>query len=718
MTKWARFPVILLLVTLTISGCAKPVPRVKPVYYTINNVKLVSQVKGENIAAYEDGTWHQHFWYGINLGATTPGHQPGELSPTYDDYYRWLKQMNDLGTEVLRIYTILPPAFYQALYDYNRTEAKNIWFIQGIWSPEEELISSQNAYLPSIQKQFHQEIKLAVKAVYGQGVIHAQRGKASGNYVVNCAPYLLGWLVGSEWEPHMVDNTNQVNPDKANFQGNYFYADSGASPFECWLAEKMEQLAQAESATGWQHPVAFVNWVTDDPLSHPDEPFSQEDLVTVDPMHLHATPKWVAGYYSAYHVYPYYPDSLRYQSDYQAYKNSTGQSDPYEAYLAQLKEHHKGIPLIIAEFGVPSSRGMAHSGPLGRSQGMHTEKEQGEMDIAMFNAMRSAGMAGGILFAWQDEWFKHTWNTMELEIPAERRCMWLNRLTNEEMFGLIAVEPGNTTRIFVDGDDEDWNSLDPARRVELKQDDYSVDITHDEAYVYLAIKRKGPWQWKNNRIMIALDNQPGGNQFLAPGPIPLALGAEFLLSIDSPKKAQLEVASAYDQHTQQYGRILQMIKVDPAWAIDNNGIFLPWKLCLSRELYLPASKRHIPFEEVTLGKLIPGNSNPASDKYNSLADYCVSGKLIEVRIPWMMLGFTDPSSHQVWVYPGGAPAITASTSPGLQLQLVVAGGQGSPALTSPVVQYNWKNWDTPTYHERKKQSYYLLQDYLASAPIK
>jgi len=716
MNKRARLALLLLIALVIIPGCAKPVPRIKPVYFTMNNVKLVSRVEGDRITAYEDGAWHQRFWYGINLGATTPGHQPGELSPSYEDYQRWLKEMSELGVEVLRVYTILPPSFYQALYDHNRSEDKNIWLMQGIWSPEEELITTQNAYLPQIQKQFHQEIKLAVRAVYGQGRIPAKRGKASGFYQANCAPYLLGWMVGSEWEPHMVNNTNQVNPAKDYFHGEYFYADSGASPFECWLAEKMELLARTEASTGWQHPISFVNWVTDDPLTHPDEPFPQEDLVTVDPMHLHASSTWLAGYFSAYHVYPYYPDSLRYQSDYQNYINAAGQIDPYEGYLAQLKEHHKGIPLIIAEFGVPSSRGMAHSGPVGRSQGMHTEKEQGEMDIAMFNAMQSVGMAGGVLFAWQDEWFKHTWNTMDLEIPAERRCMWLNRLTNEEMFGLIAVEPGSSTRIFIDGKDRDWSNLEPSHLVSVQAEAYTLKATSDEAYVYLSIKNKAPWDWKNTRVKVAFDNQPGGNQSLAQGKTPLGLGAEFLLSIDNPGQAVLEVASAYDQHSQQYGRILQMINVDPAWADDNNGIFLPWKLCLSREIYLPASQRHIPFEEVTLGKLIPGNSNPSSSEYNSLADYNVSARLIEVRIPWMMLGFTDPSTHQVWAYPQGLAAMTAIKSPGFGLQLLVADANGSPLLTSPVLKYNWSNWDTPSYHERKKQSYYLLQDYLASAP--
>ena len=38
-----------------------------------------------------------HFLPGIDLGATTPGHLPGELAITPGDYARWLTEMGALG---------------------------------------------------------------------------------------------------------------------------------------------------------------------------------------------------------------------------------------------------------------------------------------------------------------------------------------------------------------------------------------------------------------------------------------------------------------------------------------------------------------------------------------------------------------------------------------------------------------------------------------------
>lgn len=704
----------LCLMLVLFSGCSgKPRPE-QDFYQAGNGIKMVSRVQGDDIEFYSHGTWQKRFWAGVNLGATTPGHHPGEFSPTYQDYRRWFTDIEELGAKVVRVYTILPPDFYRALADHNRTAKNKLWLIQGIWSPEEELISQKNAFLPSITRKFHREISLAVRAVYGQGVISPSPGKASGKFIVNVAPYLLGWMVGSEWYPYMVKETDRLNPGKSAFHGKYFSTVPGASPFEAWLAACLEELARTETVMGWQHPIAFVNWVTTDPLPHPDEPLEQEDLATVDPQHIRPTGEWLAGYYAAYHVYPYYPDSLRFQQDYQKYINQYGRPDPFEGYLRQLKQHHAGIPLVIAEFGVPSSRGMAHRGPLGRNQGMHTEKEQGEMDVAMFKAIKNVGAAGGILFEWHDEWFKFTWNTWDLEIPGDRRPMWMNRLTNEENFGLLAVEPGEKMRVVLDGRGNDWDEIDDL--YEHRFDDRSkIMITNDEGYLYISLFKPGGWDWNKDDLYIGFDTLPGGNRFASGIPARFDQGLEFLLKISDKDHATLEVASAYDQHTYLYGQQKKMIPWKEEWSREENGIFLPWKLCLSRELFLPVSQQRIPFEDIEVGRLRHGNTDPESEEYDSLADFYAGPELLEIRIPWMMLGFTDPSSHQVWAYPyrSRLPYFTSTTSPGLNLQVLQVNQAERPTIrVEPPVSYNWCNWDHPTSHERKKQSYHIVKSYL------
>lgn len=76
-----------------------------------------------------------------------------------------------------------------------------------------------------------------------------------------------------------------------------------AKPFEIWLALVMEYAARLDMLYGWQRPLAVTNWVTDDPIYHPLEPFfASEDLVTLNVAAIRATYRFTAGYFLAFHV--------------------------------------------------------------------------------------------------------------------------------------------------------------------------------------------------------------------------------------------------------------------------------------------------------------------------------------------------------------------------------------------------------------------------------
>ena len=54
------------------------------------------------------------------------------------------------------------------------------------------------------------------------------------------------------------------------------------------------------------------------------------------------------------------------------------------------------MPLVISEYGVPSSRGVAHVQPQGRSHGGHSEKEQAEINARLTREIYEAGAAGAL----------------------------------------------------------------------------------------------------------------------------------------------------------------------------------------------------------------------------------------------------------------------------------------------------------------------------------
>ncbi len=154
-----------------------------------------------------------------------------------------------------------------------------------------------------------------------------------------------------------------------------------------------------------QTPLSFLNWSTTDPLSHPNEPFIEEDMVGVDTENIVANSGYSPGMFVAIDVYPYYPEFMNHSVKYLETGNT------YKAYLLDLMRHYT-LPVIIAEFGIPTSRGVAHVAQSGFNQGGVTEKQQGEMICSMMTDIKSVGCAGGLIFSWQDEWFKQTWNTI------------------------------------------------------------------------------------------------------------------------------------------------------------------------------------------------------------------------------------------------------------------------------------------------------------------
>lgn len=328
---------------------------------------------------------------GVNLGMAKPGRFPGEAGITRAEYDRWLAAMAELNVNVVRVYTVHPPAFYRALAAHNRESPDPIYLLHGNWIGEEHLLDAGDAF--ELSAEFDRSFRQVVDVIHGSTTIEAEPGHASGTYDADVSDATLGYVAGIEWPPTVVEETNRANGPGA-YDGE-FLSSTVDRPFERWLAERLDRaVAHEEREYGVQRPAAFTNWVTTDPLEHPSEPFRLEDAVSVDPDAVVATDAAEAGTFAAYHVYPYYPPLLNETPEYVDYVDHRGERNSYAGYLNDLVDA-TDHPLVVAEFGVPSSRGIAQRHVHGRDQGRHTEAEQGEIVAAMYVTFgRSARPAG------------------------------------------------------------------------------------------------------------------------------------------------------------------------------------------------------------------------------------------------------------------------------------------------------------------------------------
>jgi len=185
---------VVLALLLAAGGCAKSAetPPVEsswaPSPDTAAGLSRVARTEGESLLL-QTADGDRPFVAGVNIGATTPGHSPGELAVSAEDYRRWFGEISALGLRSVRVYTILPPAFYTELEAYNTAHpSEPLYLLQGVWIPEERFYETQDLYDSDVYQGFKDEITDAVKAVHGELTRPKTPGHASGTWTADVSP--------------------------------------------------------------------------------------------------------------------------------------------------------------------------------------------------------------------------------------------------------------------------------------------------------------------------------------------------------------------------------------------------------------------------------------------------------------------------------------------------------------------------------------------------
>lgn len=682
--------------------------RSESVLFEKDGLEYVSKVEGKQFYVYEDGKWKEKFLKGVNIGAGKPGSFPGDLSITKREYLRWFKQIAAMNADVIRVYTTLKPDFYDALLEYNLEAEKPLYLIQGVWVKEEDKEELMDGYADNerIKNGFIADSKDLVDIIHGDAVLEEKVGFASGKYRSDVSPYVIGWLLGIEWDPYFISGTNENNPDKTSHNGEYLQTEN-APPFEVFMCEVGDDVLKYEAEKyGMTRAMSISNWPTTDMLDHPNEPSPEEDMATFNMEYLKPGVKNKSGLFASYHIYPYYPEFINYQREYREFRDDDGNPNTYKAYLRDLIAQHT-MPVMVAEFGVPASRGKTHDDiNSGFNQGYHDETEQGNMAVSLLEDIYDEGYCGALIFTWQDEWFKRTWNTMDLNI-SDRRPFWSDIQTNEQYFGLLAFDPGDGKSVcYVDGDVGEWSKED----ILTQNDELTLSLKSDEKYVYVMIESDG-LDIEKDKIYIPIDSiQDQGNSSLGDTDLRFEKPADFLIEIDGVKNSRILVDSYYDSHYYIYGEKLRMIPQNPEYSRKDSGQFNPMRLCLSKEMYLPEDKKTIPFSDYETGKLKYGIGNPESRDYSSLVDFSSGKNNLEIRIPWQLLNVMDPSTKSIMGDFYKHNDIKAEKAEGLYFGATVLDEDTAPVSKLPMNFYTWADWEVPTYHERLKSSYPIVKD--------
>jgi len=706
------------------------------------------------------GQWTPIWIKAVNLGAALPGKYPSEFPPNDGTYNRWIQLVAEMGANAIRVYTIHPPHFYAALRAWNLAHARNpVWLIHGVWAEPPPGKKEEQYDDPQWLAQFRREMQRVVSLTHGDALIPAAPGHASGAYSADVSSWTLGYIIGREWEPYSVIAYNTLHQSRTSNHGTYITI-SGGNPLETWLAEQCDYMVSFEMQRyNAQRPIAYTNWPTLDPLTHPTETsMPQEiallrargeqivqkskeydnDAVALDAVKMHATAAFPAGVFASYHAYPYYPEFLVVDPGYSSTRSPEGPSN-YFAYVRELVAHHGDMPVVISEYGVPSSRGIGHFQPQGWNHGGLSEQQQALIDARLTRDIFAAGAAGAGLFALIDEWFKKSWIVTDFEHPAERKRLWLNPLDAEESYGVVAMRAGRAgSRIRIDGDTTDWRGRPvlypetaPTSTVAAPLRLKSLRVAQDEAYVYLRLD-VGRVDWARANYHIGIDTYRqnlGDTRFPHTGS-PVPVGLEFVVDLRGVEASQVLVDRPYNPYRPVAipGSKPQAIQ----YVYNTNVRPVANALAQWDSLVVVPNRRRIGPD----GKIYPAisyNRNRllySRESDNSLADWFAdpASGVIEVRIPWGMLQVVDPSMRSVLT--GNTPDGFISSSATDGLRFVVESydpskpGLGGDALPrgagarryADVPNWTWPTWEIPQWHSEIKPLLGAMQRAFGSIP--
>jgi len=528
-------------------------------------------------------------------------------------------------------------------------------------------------------------------------------------FLSDISPWVVGFVVGADWNPDTITFMNNFEPAMPDsFQGEFFSSAEGASRFEVMLAQIMDSATAYESRRfKVQRPIGFISSPITDFLEYAPAYATQlRKYVQLDPENVLPSESMTAGTFAAYRLFYFTDDFTNYLTPSQTEALAPILADLdrsciYDGYLDLLARYHS-MPVIATGFGFSTSRA-----PYIMDRLPLTEREQGEALAEMVTQLEERGWGGSFISTWQDTWERRTWNTAFSSDPW-RYHYWHNLQSVDQGYGLMAFDPGRYVRpVLIDGQTDEWNDS----HLIHEYDGIRIYAQYSLQGLYLLIRGQGVNP--ENTLYLPIDATPrsGTSAFRN---LEFDRPSDFLLILSGEDESRLLVNQRYHATYQRFYEEMMGInpftQVPPRWDSE----FVPITLALQNPLIIEEDIFLWLTDEVRemrrlqswdTGVLTHGIGNPASPYFNSLADFFYGENLVEIRLPWMLLNFFDPSTmrvHDDYYDQFGVEGIDVR-----EIYIGLAMEDGRVPM-SPIPLRGWRN--TVEFHERLKQSYFIMQE--------
>lgn len=662
-----------------------------------------TKTKGKDIYIVKNDKWEKLEIVGVGLDSTKPGAFPSENLVNEEDYSRWIKDIYDMGANCIKVSNLMGANFYKALHKFNKDKKNPIYLMQGIYFDEKLLKNGKDPQGSKASSAFKDNIKLVIDSVHGNPY-NKEKPDILQVYKTDISKYVIGYSLGIQFAKHDLIYTEIMN-NKKPYDGKYMYTDKNSSSFESYLAKMGDYAVDYEFSTyKKQSLISFIGTSAHHIASSVENPNKKNILSSkdtneefknfIDVEDIKAKRGLKTGIVASYNIYPSYTELKEYDGN-------------IGKYFEDINKHYS-IPVIIGEIGVPSSRA---GGDFNENidKGYITEQEQGKALVDIYKAVKKSKLAGCFIFEFQDSWYSSSWNTKDNKI-LDRSAYWSDAQTYSQSFGLMTFEPGRLkVTPYPDDKLDEWSE----KNVISKEKDYSLSMQSDEKYLYFMIKSSDKTSLKKDDIYIDLDTTPkSGSKKSTQYGLQFDNPVDFIIKINDQGNSMVMAQEYYNGFDFYENKSLYEKRPDLIKHTPDMDYFSPIYVETRPKMFIKSqgeTKEKVTYET---GKLTKGNSNPESKDFNSAADYYMGNDYVEVRIPWALLNFMDPSTKQIaddfYENFKTKPMKINDINVGVTIkenEKVITRIKSTP--------YKLNGWSVPKYHERLKKSYYILKEELS-----
>ena len=662
-----------------------------------------TKTKGKDIYIAKNDKWEKLEIVGVGLDSTKPGAFPSENLVSEEDYLRWIKDIYDMGANCIKVSNLMGANFYKALDKFNKDKKNPIYLMQGIYFDEKLLKNGKDPQGSKASSAFKDNIKLVIDSVHGNPY-NKEKPDILQVYKTDISKYVIGYSLGIQFAKHDLIYTEIMN-NKKPYDGKYMYTDKNSSSFESYLAKMGDYAVDYEFSTyKKQSLISFIGTSAHHIASSVENPNKKNILSSkdtneefknfIDVEDIKAKRGLKTGIVASYNIYPSYTELKEYDGN-------------IGKYFEDINKHYS-IPVIIGEIGVPSSRS---GGDFNENidKGYITEQEQGKALVDIYKAVKKSKLAGCFIFEFQDSWYSSSWNTKDNKI-LDRSAYWSDAQTYSQSFGLMTFEPGRLkVTPYPDDKLDEWSE----KNVISKEKDYSLSMQSDEKYLYFMIKSSDKTSLKKDDIYIDLDTTPkSGSKKSTQYGLQFDNPVDFIIKINDQGNSMVMAQEYYNGFDFYENKSLYEKRPDLIKHTPDMDYFSPIYIETRPKMFIKSqgeTKEKVTYET---GKLTKGNSNPESKDFNSAADYYMGNDYVEVRIPWALLNFMDPSTKQIaddfYENFKTKPMKINDINVGVTIkenEKVITRIKSTP--------YKLNGWSVPKYHERLKKSYYILKEELS-----